>query len=144
MRVSLGVRTSDGTSGAAAWEIITGATPGRARVLELGFFLAAATATTIGLGRPQAVGITPTSPVDFLAEDPNDVLASGVVQSAVAWGTGPTIPTAFLRRIALPATVGTGVIWTFPEGLVIPVSSSLILWNLASNSVLDAYAVIDI
>lgn len=144
MRVSLGVRTSDGTSGAAAWEIITGATPGRARVLELGFFLAAATATTIGLGRPQAIGITPTSPVDFLAEDPNDVLASGVVQSAVAWGTGPTIPTAFLRRIALPATVGTGVIWTFPEGLVIPVSSSLILWNLASNSVLDAYAVIDI
>jgi hypothetical protein len=144
MRVSLGVRTSDGTSGAAAWEIITGATPGRARVLELGFFLAAATATTIGLGRPQAVGITPTSPVDFLAEDPNDVLASGVVQSAVAWGTGPTIPTAFLRRIALPATVGTGVIWTFPEGLVFPVSSSLILWNLASNSVLDAYAVIDI
>ncbi len=144
MRVSLGVRTSDGTSGAAAWEIITGATPGRARVIELGFFLAAATATTIGLGRPQAVGITPTSPVDFLAEDPNDVLASGVVQSAVAWGTGPTIPTAFLRRIALPATIGTGVIWTFPEGLVIPVSSSLILWNLASNSVLDAYAVIDI
>lgn len=144
MRVSLGVRTSDGTSGAAAWEIITGATPGRARVIELGFFLAAATATTIGLGRPQAIGITPTSPVDFLAEDPNDVLASGVVQSAVAWGTGPTIPTAFLRRIALPATVGAGVIWTFPEGLVIPVSSSLILWNLASNSVLDAYAVIDI
>lgn len=144
MRVSLGVRTSDGTSGAAAWEIITGATPGRARVLELGFFLAAATATTIGLGRPQAIGITPTSPVDFLAEDPNDVLASGVVQSAVAWGTGPTIPTAFLRRIALPATIGAGVIWTFPEGLVIPVSSSLILWNLASNSVLDAYAVIDI
>lgn len=144
MRVSLGVRTSDGTSGAAAWEIITGATPGRARVIELGFFLAAATATTIGLGRPQAVGITPTSPVDFLAEDPNDVLATGVVQSAVAWGTGPTIPAAFLRRIALPATVGTGVIWTFPEGLVIPVSSSLILWNLASNSVLDAYAVIDI
>ena len=144
MRVSLGVRTSDGTSGAAAWEIITGATHGRARVIELGFFLAAATATTIGLGRPQAVGITPTSPVDFLAEDPNDVLATGVVQSAVAWGTGPTIPAAFLRRIALPATIGTGVIWTFPEGLVIPVSSSLILWNLASNSVLDAYAVIDI
>ncbi len=144
MRVSLGVRTSDGTSGAAAWEIITGATPGRARVIELGFFLVAATATTIGLGRPAAVGITPTTPVDFLPEDPNDVVASGVVQSAVAWGTGPTIPTAFFRRIALPATIGTGVIWTFPEGLVIPVSSSLILWNLASNSVLDAYAVIDI
>jgi hypothetical protein len=144
MKVSLGVRTSSGTTGTAAWEIITGATPGRAKVMEIGFFLAAATASTIGLGRPAAVGITPTTPVDFLPEDPNDVLAAGVVQSAVAWGTGPTIPAAFLRRIALPATIGTGVIWTFPEGLVIPVSSSLILWNLGTNSVLDAYAVVQI
>jgi len=110
----------------------------------MGIFLAAATATTIGLGRPQAVGITPTTPVDFLPEDPNNVLASGVAQSALAWGTKPTIPTAFLRRIALPAVIGTGVIWTFPEGIVIPVSSSIILWNLATNSVLDAYAVVEI
>jgi hypothetical protein len=144
MRVSLGVRTSSGTTGAAAWEIITGATPGRAKVLELGLFLVAATASTIGLGRPAAVGVTPTTPVDFLAEDPNDVIAAGVVQSAVAWGTGPTIPAAFIRTISLPATIGTGVIWTFPEGLVIPVSSSIILWNLGTNSVLDVYAVIQI
>ena len=144
MKYSLGVRTVDGTTGAAAWEIRTAATPGRARIIELGFFLAAATATTIGLGRPAAIGITPTTPVDFLPEDPNDVIASGVVQSSLAWGTGPTIPTAFLRRISLPATIGTGVIWTFPEGLVIPVSSSVILWNLAANSVLDAYAVVEI
>ena len=144
MKYSLGVRTVDGSNAAAAWEIRTGATPGRARIVELGFFLAAATATTIGLGRPAAIGITPTTPVDFLPEDPNDVLASGVIQSSLAWGTGPTIPAAFLRRIALPATIGTGVIWTFPEGIVIPVSSSIILWNLAANSVLDAYAVIEI
>lgn len=144
MKLSLGVRTSNGTTGECAWEILTGATPGRVKVIELGFFLAAATATTVGLGRPQAIGVTPTSPVDFQVEDPNDVLATGVVQSALAWGTKPTIPLAFLRRIALPATIGTGVIWTFPEGLVIPVSSSLILWNLATNSVLDAYAVVEI
>lgn len=144
MRVSLSVRTSDGTNAAAAWEIITGATPGRAKVLEVGVFLAAATASIYGLGRPQAVGITPTSPVDFLREDLSDALATGVVQSALAWGTGPTVPTAFLRRVALPATIGTGIIWTFPEGLVIPVSSSLVLWNLGTNGVVDAYAVIDI
>ena len=144
MKYSLGVRTVDGTTGAAAWEIRTAATPGRAKIIELGFFLVAATATTIGLGRPAAIGITPTTPVDFLPEDPNNVIASGVVQSSLAWGTGPTIPTAFLRRISLPATIGTGVIWTFPEGLIIPVSSSVILWNLAANSVLDAYAVVEI
>ncbi len=144
MNVSLGVRTSSGTTGTAAWEIRTGATPGRARLLELGFTLVAATATTIGLGRPAAIGDTPTTPVDFLPEDPNDVVASGVIQSALAWGTGPTIPAAYLRRIALPATIGVGVIWTFPKGIVIPVSSSVILWNLATNSVLDAYAVVEI
>lgn len=142
MILSLGVRTTDGTTGTAGWEIRTGTTPGRVKIIELGFFLAAATATTIGLGRPAAIGITPTSPVDFLQEDPNDVLASGVVQSSLAWATGPTIPAAFLRRIALPATIGTGVIWTFGDGLVIPVSSSIVLWNLAANSVLDAYAIV--
>lgn len=144
MNVTLGVRTVDGTTGAAAWEIRTGATPGRAKLIELGFTLAAATASVIGLGRPQAIGITPTTPVDFLPEDPNDVVASGVVQSSLAWGTGPTIPVSFLRRIALPATIGVGVIWTFPKGTVIPVSSSIILWNLGTNSVLDAYAVVEI
>lgn len=144
MRLSIGVRTSSGTDASAAWEIRTGATPGRFKLIELGIFLAAATASTYGLGRPQAIGDTPTSPVDFLPEDPNDVIANGVVQSALAWSTGPSVPSNFLRRISLPATIGTGVIWTFPEGIVIPVSSSLVLWNLASNGVVDAYAVIDI
>ncbi len=144
MILSLGVRTTSGTTAEAAWEIITGATPGRAKVKEVGVFMAAATASTFGLGYPQAVGTTPTAPVDFLCEDPNDVLATGVVQSALAWAATPTIPLKFFRRISLPAVVGTGVIWTFPEGLVIPVSSSLVLWNLASNGVVDAYAVVEV
>lgn len=144
MKLELGVRTADGTAAAAAWEIRAGATPGRARLVELGFFLAAATASTFGLGRPQAIGDTPTAPVDFLQEDPNNVLATGVVQSALAWATGPTVPTAYLRRVSLPATIGTGVIWTFPEGIVIPASGSLVLWNIGTNGVVDAYAVVEI
>lgn len=144
MRYTLGVRTTDGTIAAAAWEIRTAATPGRARLLELGFFLVAATASVIGLGRPGAIGNTPTAPADFVPEDPNDVIASGVIQSAVAWAVGPTVPASYIRRISLPAAIGQGVIWTFPEGIVIPVSSSIILWNISAASVLDAYAVLDI
>lgn len=144
MIISLGVRTTAVTAGTAGWEIRTGATPGRAKVFEIGFFLAAATATTIGLGRPAAIGITPTSPVNFLPEDPNDVIASGVVQSSLAWATPPTVPTAFLRRVSLPATIGTGVIWTFPKGITIPVSYGLVLWNIATGSAVDAYAVCSI
>lgn len=144
MKFSLGVRTSSGTDAAAAWEIRTGATPGRTKIMEIGIFLAAATASVFGIGRPAAIGQTPTSPVDFLPEDPNDVIASGVVQSSLAWGTGPTVPTAFLRRISLPATIGTGVIFSWPQGLTIPVSSSIVLWNLSTNAVVDAYAVVEI
>jgi hypothetical protein len=144
MRLTLGVRTTSGVTAEPSWEILTGATPGRVRLIELGIFLASAVTTTIGFGRPQAIGVTPTSPVDFLPEDGDDVIASGVVQSALAWGTKPTIPANFIRRISLPATVGTGVIWTFPMGIVIPVSSSLILWNLDTNAVCDCYAVVDI
>jgi len=144
MIYSLGIRTVDGTIAAPAWEIRTGATPGRAKVLELGFFLVAATASQIGLGRPAAIGTTPTAPDDFIPEDPNDIIASGVLQSATAWGGAPTIPADFLRRISLPATIGTGVIWTFPKGITIPVSDGLVLWNISTCSLLDAYAVIEI
>jgi hypothetical protein len=139
---NLAVRTSGVTTTTAAWEIRTSANV-RARLMEIGLFLAAATASTYALGRPAAIGVTPTSPVDFIPEDPADITVAAQVQSALAWATGPTAPTAFLRRVSLPATIGTGVIWTFPRGIVIPASSSLILWNLATNGVLDAYAVID-
>ncbi len=144
MRLHLAVRTSATGSGVACWEIRTGSTPGRARLLELGIFLGSSTSSTFGLGYPAAIGINPTSPVDFIPEDPNNVIASGVVQSALAWGTGPTSPTAFLRRISLPSTTGTGVIWTFPSGIVIPVSSSIVLWNLTSVAASDCYAVVEI
>jgi hypothetical protein len=144
MIVSLAVRTTGVGVGAAAWEIRTGSTPGRARLLELGVFLAEATASVYGLGRPAAIGVTPTSPVDFLVEDAADVVATAVVQSALAWGTGPTVPANFLRRVSFPATIGSGVIWTFPKGIVIPVSSALVLWNITANGVVDAYAVLDL
>lgn len=139
---SLGVLTTGVTNATAAWEIRTSANV-RARILEIGFTLNAATASIIGLGRPAAIGVTPTSPVDFQPEDPGDPTVASQVQSALAWGTGPTVPTNFLRRVGLPATIGVGWVWTFPRGLVIPVSSSIILWNLATGSALNAYAVLD-
>ena len=144
MRLSLGVRTTNTTIANCCWEILTGSTPGRVKVYEIGITLAAATASTFGLGRPQATGVTPTSPVNFQVEDPNDVLADGVVRSALAWGTGPTVPSNYLRRVSLPATVGTGIIWTFPKGLVIPVSSSIIVWNISSTGIADMYAVVEV
>ena len=144
MILSLAVLTTNTTTTQASWEIITGSTPGRVKLMEIGFTLAAATATVIGFGRPAAASITPTSPVNFTTDDPNDVIAAGVVRSALAWGTSPTVPATFIRRMNFPATIGGGVVWTFPEGITIPVSSGLVLWNIGSVSALNAYAVIKI
>ena len=290
MIVSLGARTSSLIAGTPVQEIRTGATPGRAKLLELGVFLAESTASTIALGRPQELGLNPVSAVNFLPEDPVDVIASGVLQSTVAWGDilvedcedawneatngditctsdaadhkvgaasakfaiaagatagdfvseeiasadfstantirmwakcsvdtaagnlqlllddtascaspietlnipaltadvwkqvsiplanpasdtaiisvgmkyavdigacdiwfddiqaaeDPKVPSAFLRRISLPGTTGTGVIWTFPKGITVPVSNSLALWNITDGGLLDTYSVFEI
>jgi len=138
---SLATRSTVTTIAAANEEVRTAATD-RASVMEIGIFLAAATASVYGIGRPAAIGVTPTSPITVLAEDPAS--PAGTVTTAVAWGTGPTVPANFFRRIALPATIGTGVIWTFPRGLVIAVSSSIVFWNITTNSAaVDNHVVVD-
>jgi len=138
---SLRVRSTVTTNAAANEEVRTAATD-RPYVTELHIFLAAATASTYAIGRPAAIGVTPTSPVTVIAEDPAH--PAGTVTTAVAWGTGPTVPVNFFRAIGLPATIGTGIIWTFPRGLVIAVSSSIVYWNLATNSAaVDNVVVVD-
>jgi len=98
-------------------------------------------ASVVGIGRPQAIGVTPTSPVTVVAEDPGD--PAGTVTTALAWGTPPTVPLFFLRRLNLPATIGAGVILTFPRGLAIAVSNSIVHWNITATGVMDVHHVID-
>jgi hypothetical protein len=119
------------TNAAANEEVRTAATD-RAAIMEIDIFLGAATASRYGIGRPAAIGVTPTSPITVIAEDP--AAPAGTVTTALAWGTAPTVPAQFFRAIALPATIGTGVIWTFPRGLLIAISSSMVFWNLATNA----------
>lgn len=137
---SLANRTTGVTSGTAALEIRTAA-GNRPRIMQIDLVLAAATASQYGLGRPQAIGVTPTSPIALLAEESSDPPANAA--TALAWATGPTAPLLFFRRHAFPATVGSTVSWIFPRGLVIPVSNGLVLWNLATNGVVDVNIVVD-
>jgi hypothetical protein len=137
---SLGVRTTDATIAHDCLEIFTAATD-RAAILEIGISIVAATASVFGLGRPADKGITPTAPVTLLAEDSGS--PAGTVQTALAWATQPTVPTAFLRRVSLPATIGAGIIWTFPRGLIIPISFSIVVWNITAVSLADIWVVVD-
>jgi hypothetical protein len=128
------------TSGAASWDVKAAAT-NRPKIMEVGAINEAATATRYGYGR---AGNTPTqtAPVLVQAEDPGD--PAGLSGTAVAWSVAPTAPTVYFRRSSLPATIGAGMIWTFPRGLVLAASASFVQWNIAAASALvAAHVVVD-
>jgi hypothetical protein len=120
-------RQATGSAGFAFWELRTASTD-RAKVERIGIILRGAAALVMGLGRPGAIGVTPTSPVTWLALDPAD--PAGTVQTALAWATGPTVPANFFRRFQMN-TNGEGLILTFPTRLIVAVSSSIVLWGIA-------------
>lgn len=136
---SLAQRTTNFTVTAACWELRTAAGT-RAVVLEIGFIQATATAVSIGLGRPAAQGVTPAN-VLFQAEDASAPAAN--TNASLSWGTSPTAPAQFLRRWNGPATIGAGIVWQFPRGLIVPVSGSLVIWNITTNVAADVWCVID-
>jgi hypothetical protein len=114
------------------------------RIWEVAVYLSGgtATATDVGLGRPAAISLTPTTVVPQ-AEDPSFAAANCTGQ--VAASTKPTSPTLFLRRFGIPATVGAGIIWTFPFGLIVASGPlELVVWNIgASTSTFSGYFVYD-
>ena len=136
---SISQRTTQTVAANAAWEIITTSAQVRPALLEFGFTQVTGVAGSYGIGRPQAKGVTPTTPQTSLAEDAGEVAGNTTV--AVAWSTPPTVPSNFFRRITCPATIGAGVIWTFPRGLVISNALNFILWIIATAPVLDVYCV---
>ena len=138
-RYAAGFTTTATAAGAAIVDLRTAAGE-RAYVREIGLFLNAATASSIGVYRPSTLGTASTSVV-AVPVDPADAAATASV--GTAWSVAPAISTNVpLRKAALPAAIGNGIIWQFSErGLVIPVSSSLLLWNYgaAANSVINGY-----
>ena len=119
-------QTSTVTTSGNACADIANSTGLRPKLMEWDLFLGAATASSFSLRRTSALG-TRTSPVALVPEDPADPALTGIllVDMAVAFSAEPTEVTAKLASIGLPATIGTGVIWTFPRGIGIAVSLSL-------------------
>lgn len=138
---SLSQRTTVTTIAAASWAALSPAT-NEAAVMELGYFNGAATACVVGIGR-SANTPTLTGGVAFLPED--EGRPAGVTQSAVAFGTAPTVPTQFFRRFSTAALVGAAVVFTFPRGIVLPGGgAALVTWNItACSAVVDIHCVVD-
>lgn len=138
---ALAQRTTATLIATPAWEVRS-TSANKPKIMELGFAQNAATLGAYGIGRPGAIGVTPTSPQTFVDEGDGNA-PTAQTTAAVAWGTAPTVPTNFNRRISCTGAVGVGAIFTFPRGLGIPVSGSIVLWMISAGPVLDVYAVVD-
>jgi len=111
----------------------------RAKVLEISFIQLTAVASQIGVGRPQAIGLTPVN-VLFQKDDPND--PPSVMNGSLSWATSPTVPLIYHRRWN-GTLASVGVVWTYPRGLIIPISFSLVIWNIATTVASDVNCVLD-
>lgn len=92
------------------------------RVWEIWVTSETAVAGIIGLVRSTNAGTTPGGDQVAVVEDYSNprAVASHVYTT---YATEPTQNAVYLRRAALAASVGSGVIWTFPEGIVVPSST---------------------
>ena len=141
-RYSCAVTTPAAATG-AAFATFHSTASDKPRIVEIGFFNNAATASSVQLIRPANTPVASTS-VLGQAEEVAD--PAGTCNIDTAWSTAPTISTNVpLRRVVLPATAGAGVIWTFPQGLTIPISGWIVLWNYGGStaSALSLYIVWD-
>lgn len=136
-RFSLAVRTSNVTNANAIVEILAGSKGCRLRVLN--FTLATAVAGVFGVGRPAAAGVTPTTPVPFLSDGADASLA----RIALAWGTSPTAPAAYFKRVSTLATIGSLFSVSVGNGIWIPLGTTLVLFNITGGPTLDLDLEID-
>lgn len=142
MRTALAFSKASGAAAGAIAQFRAASGSRDVRVFELGVFAATAVAGEVGLGRPAALAVTPATPVGPAAsgQSYDNVGGAGAAQWDTTWATAPTSPATFWRRAQLPATIGAGVIWTFPTGIVVPAAGALVLWQFSALAVTyDAY-----
>lgn len=130
-RYAFGIAKTTSTAAAAIASLSTTSSKD-ARVWEIGVFATTAAAGEVGIMRPGNTPATPSGGGVGVALDTSS--GASVTTIANAWGTAPTAGTPF-RRIQLPATIGAGVIWTFPQGLVVPTSAWLLIWQFSAVAV---------
>jgi hypothetical protein len=121
------------TANTVMWQLKTAAGE-RARITEVGIFITVAptTAPQFVLARSTGLGTSTTS-IAGTALDPAD--GASTVTLDTVWSAAPTFTTTgpFLRGMGLPVTAGSGIIWTFPDPLIVAVSSGLCIANAVAS-----------
>lgn len=137
---SIAVRSSNVTINQAQWQLL--ATAGvKCRILEISYVGATATAASVAWGRPAAAAVTPGTTLTFQRDDSADPAC--VTTISTTYGTSPTNPTVPHRRWNGAATIGVGIVFTFPRGIIIPVSGVFTCANITAGVAADHNVVID-
>jgi len=136
---SLSINTTVVTTTVPSWDCKAAATNEPA-IMEVGAINGAATACTYGYGRSAN---TPTQTGTVLLQAEDEGRTAALTACAVTWSTAPTVPAQFFRRAFLPATIGSGIVFTFPRGIVLAAgASSFTQWNVAASSALVSVHVV--
>jgi len=129
---SIGLITSAPLSDSPFLLIHTGAN--RVRLKQIEISLATAVASSVGLVRPITTGtVTPTPSVGqpYQTQD-----VASLTAFETAWSVAPTKAGSpvYLKRASIGGVVGNGVVWTFPEPVIIEATSGLLLWNFGGGA----------
>lgn len=102
-----------------------------AKFVEIGAQVGTAAVTVFGVGRSPIPG-TQTGAVNLVPEE----LTSLPCQTTMAtqWSVAPTAPAIYLRRLHISgAAIGQQMILSFPRGLTLGASGSMVVWNLTAT-----------
>lgn len=126
------------TSGAAAgwvFQLRQPATNRDIRLYEIGLYSTTAAAGTYGLTRSSTVGATFTTTFLGTAHDPQSAAGTGTIDTVITTAPVPVSTTNFWRTAVFPATAGSGVIWTFPNGVAANAGSGFIIYQTSAVAV---------
>lgn len=117
------------TANTIMWQLRTASTS-RARIFEIHITVAVAPTTgpSWRLNRSTAVG-TSTATVTPEEQDPGGGAAATLLD--ITWSANPTLASNDMRKYATPSSIGSGIVWTWPDHrpLILPVSSGLAVVN---------------
>lgn len=114
-RCSVGGRTSAVPTAARGPSLFATASSGRLVVREIQAFNTTAVAAAISLGIATAAGTVGAALTEVNESDPTHTILGTGFNTHTADAT-----LANTRHASLGAAIGSGIIWTFEEGLIIP------------------------
>jgi hypothetical protein len=120
-----------------------GSTTSRARVFEIALSISGPTAPTVGptwrLVRSTALGTsTATQAAD--EQDPGGGAPTALLDTA--WSANPTLAAVSMRLYGTPNTIGSGIVWTWPDHrpLIVPISNGIVIVNnVATGAALGSF-----